>query len=170
MKLCLKEQAGAFLADGGCGGEVPWGESGLGNAQHRDHLSCVERALGAEVRGGEPGGREEAAMMRRLLWGEGARPCGNSTAWRQARESVEWTGRSEAEEPEVCWRSGCVSVQVRGWQAALWKARRLNILEPVGPTRTLVTTQLLFVRSGQLSTVHKWMDRAVFSYMWGAEV
>lgn len=23
MKLCLKEQAGAFLADGVCGGEVP---------------------------------------------------------------------------------------------------------------------------------------------------
>ena len=107
MKLCLKEQAGAFLADGGCGGEVPWGEGGLGNAQHRERLSCVESAVGAEVRGGEPGGREEAAMMRRLLWGEGARSCGNSTAWREARESVEGTRRSGAEEPEVCRRSGC---------------------------------------------------------------
>ena len=35
------------------------------------------------------------------------------------------------------------------------KGQAVNILEPVGPTRTLVTTQLLFVRSGQLSTVHK---------------
>ena len=78
-----------------------------GQAQHRERLSCVESAVGAEVRGGEPGGREEAAMMRRLLWGEGARSCGNSTAWREARESVEGTRRSGAEEPEVCRRSGC---------------------------------------------------------------
>ena len=51
--------------------------------------SGVWRApCGVDVWGGEPG------RTQRLLRDKGARHCGNSTAWREARESVEWTGRS----------------------------------------------------------------------------
>lgn len=61
---------------------------------------------------------EEEALLWRLLWEEGTRHCGNSMAWREARESVDWTWRSRTEEPEVWWRSGRYEFRLEAGKAA----------------------------------------------------
>lgn len=127
----------------------------MGNAQHLEHLSRVRAPWGRKCGAGSPEVERRRHCCGGSLWGEGARPCGSSTAWREARESVEWTGRSGAEEPEVCWRSGCRKRSGQRLASCSVKGQAVNILEPVGPTPTPVTTLLLFVRSRQLSTVHK---------------